>query len=80
MGETVSVADAKRSFSELVRRASRGERILVTIHGRPIAQIVPPDPPTADEREAAIERILELRKGNRLGGLSWKEMVNEGRP
>jgi hypothetical protein len=28
---------------------------------------------------AAIERILELRKGNKLGGLPIKDLIHEGR-
>ena len=38
--------------------------------------------PEAFNREAAaraVERIRELRKGNNLGGLSIKDLVNEGR-
>ncbi len=28
---------------------------------------------------SAVERILELRKGNRLDGLRTKDLINEGR-
>jgi hypothetical protein len=35
---------------------------------------------SSEERKAAIERIKELRKGNTLGGLSIKELRDEGRP
>jgi prevent-host-death family protein len=38
---TVSIAEAKREFSELCARASYGhEKIVVTKHGRPIAAII----------------------------------------
>lgn len=50
----IAVAEAKARFSELLDRASRGERFLVLRHGRPAAALVPaaavteaePAPPT----------------------------------
>lgn len=39
--ETVSVYEAKADFSQLLRRAEDGECIIVSRHGRPIAQIGP---------------------------------------
>ena len=79
MSESVSVAEAKRHFSELLRRVGDGEEFVVTSHGRPVAQIGPPRVPGAARRRAAIERILELRKGNRLDGLTIREMIDEDR-
>jgi prevent-host-death family protein len=35
-----TTAEAKARFSELIRRAEEGERILVTRHGKPVAEIV----------------------------------------
>ncbi len=37
----IAVAEAKAHFSELLDRASRGERFLVLRHGRPTAALVP---------------------------------------
>ena len=34
---------------------------------------------SSEEIAGAVDRILELRKGNRLDGLSIKDLVNEGR-
>lgn len=42
---SIAVAEAKARFSELVHRASRGERFLVLRHGRPAAALVPVPPP-----------------------------------
>lgn len=41
MTEEVSVADAKRRFSELIERVGRGERFLVTRRGKPVLALVP---------------------------------------
>ena len=41
MTEVVSVADAKRRFSELIERVGRGERFVVTRRGKPVLALVP---------------------------------------
>jgi prevent-host-death family protein len=50
----VSAADANRSFSKLLRLAEQGERIRITSHGRPVAELRPlePDP----EERARFDR------------------------
>lgn len=40
----LSVADAKRRFSELIDRVSRGETFVVTRHGRPVLKLSTPLP------------------------------------
>ena len=41
MAEELGVADAKRRFSELIDRVQRGERFVVSRHGRPAVALVP---------------------------------------
>lgn len=41
---SVSTAEAKRRFSELVDRVGEGERFLVSRRGRPAVALVPPTP------------------------------------
>jgi prevent-host-death family protein len=41
----MSTAEAKNRLSELIRRAEKhGETIVITRHGKPVAQIVPAPP------------------------------------
>ena len=35
----VSIAEAKARFAQLVARAEAGERIVITRHGKPVAQV-----------------------------------------
>ena len=61
MDETVSAAEANRSFSRLLRGVREGRTYLVTAHGRPLARIIPAD--SGDEqivrtRRAALEALL----------------------
>ena len=46
----VGVRELRASLSEMLRRASGGERIRVTVHGRPVADIVAPGGAADDER------------------------------
>ncbi len=37
----ITMTEAKRQLTELVRRAEAGEEIIVTLHGQAVAQLVP---------------------------------------
>jgi prevent-host-death family protein len=57
----VSIYEAKARFSELVRRVrERGERITITYHGEPVAEIRPIEEPGAAGWAARL-RELEQR-------------------
>ncbi len=75
---TVGSFEAGAHLPELLERVSRGERITITRDGRPVAVLVPPADEKADVK-ATVEKLLEFGKGRSLGGLSIREMVEEGR-
>lgn len=60
--KTVQSAAAKARFSELLDDVERGETIVITRHGKPIAHIGPPPTRQREDVEAAIAGIKELRK------------------
>jgi prevent-host-death family protein len=79
MGEIGAFA-AKTHLAELLARVERGEEFVITRHGRPVARLVPVQRrPDLAERERLIEEIKALRRGQALGGLSWRELRDEGR-
>lgn len=50
--ETVSATEANRNFSEVLRRVRGGHTVTVTLHGDPVADIVPrKDSRSAEERQ-----------------------------
>jgi prevent-host-death family protein len=60
--ETISAAEANRSFSRLLRGVQEGRSYVVTAHGRPIARLVPAAQGAVEERlvrEAAWRALLE---------------------
>jgi prevent-host-death family protein len=78
--ESIGAFEAKTHLAALLERASRGETIVITRHGKPVARLVPPnDEPPRMTVEEAVEGLLEFRRTHTLGGLSIKELINEGR-
>jgi prevent-host-death family protein len=70
---------AKAQFSALLERVARGEEVVITKHGRPVARLVPARTHDRERVAEAIRRIKELSVGSRLDGLSIRELRDEGR-
>jgi prevent-host-death family protein len=73
------VLEAKTQLSELLDRAANGEEIVITKHGKPVARLVGAVPFDRARAQAAYDKLIELRQGSTLGGLSWKALRDEGR-
>jgi prevent-host-death family protein len=60
--ETVSAAEANRSFSRLLRGVREGRSYVVTAHGRRIARLTPlsDDAPDNRVRQAAKRELLRV--------------------
>ena len=71
--------EAKTHLPRLLDEVAKGERITITKHGRPVAILVPPGIAGRPDADAALARIRKLRTGIRLGGLSIRQLIDEGR-
>lgn len=70
----IQSSDVKARLPEYLDAVERGETIVVTRHGKPVAHLVPA-PAAQDERvRQAIEEIFALRKKRRKG-MSVKEIL-----
>ena len=80
MGSSVGSDEAKTHLPRLLERVARGERITITKHGTPVAMLVPATTagPQPDVR-AAVDAMKRFRKGRSLGGLTIRELIEEGR-
>jgi prevent-host-death family protein len=71
---------AKAQFAELLDQVERGETIVITRHGKPIARLVPDEEARRARVAEAIEGIKELQKTGPRATMdeiiAWK---NEGR-
>jgi prevent-host-death family protein len=56
----------------------RGVTITITRHGRPVARLIPIVASSRVERRRAIAELKELRAGQTLGGLSVRELIDQG--
>ena len=77
---TVGSYEAKTHLPQLLERVARGEKILITRHGRALAMLVPATGKKKQDVRAALQTMRELRKGVTLGpGLSIRQLIEEGR-
>jgi prevent-host-death family protein len=78
----IGAYDAKTQLPKLLDRVSRGERFLVTKHGRAVAQLVPVEEHAALDVKEIIRQMQEWqdREGPTLGpGLTFRKLREEGR-
>lgn len=76
---TVGSYQAKTHLPKLLEKVAKGERIIITKHGLPVAELVPSSGRGATDVKTVIKELKRLRKKIRLGGLSLREMIEEGR-
>lgn len=76
----IGAFEAKSKLGQLLDRVQAGEEIVITRRGRPVARLVPPSPAFNRERaRAAAAEIRAMSKGVTLGGISIRELIDEGR-
>lgn len=80
----IGAFEAKNTFGTLLDRVQRGEEILITRHGQPVARLVPNVCPIdQDQTRSALGRIRDRARHARLGGFDWdslKESRDRDRP
>jgi prevent-host-death family protein len=78
--ETVGAYEAKTHLPQLLDRVARGEEILITRNGRPVARLVPEPADEITDIRSVIAEIREFRKGRKLGDdITIRELIEEGR-
>jgi prevent-host-death family protein len=83
---TVTATEARERMSLLLDFVEKGEEVVITRRGVPAARLLPASPQVAAGNlpgiEAALrvlEEINEMSKGVTLGGISIRELIDEGR-
>jgi len=78
---TVGSFEAKTHLAALLDRVAAGEEIAISRRGKVVARLVPDAAREKKKMSAAevVAALKENRKGTSLGGLSWKELRDEGR-
>lgn len=76
--EPVSAYDAKTHLPRLLERAARGERFVITRHGKPVAQLVPFEAGDAASVLGAIERVAAIRARLARQGVTLSSVLESG--
>jgi prevent-host-death family protein len=74
----IGVYEAKTHLASLLTRVERGERFVITRHGKPIAQLVPAE---ARDAEAVRKSLVRLRSGREAlarRGVRLEDLLGEG--
>jgi prevent-host-death family protein len=85
--KTMSFYEARTHFSDLLNEVAKGKKILITRRGKPAALLSPPPAEAKTPAEAKkdvrqiVKEMLEYRDrhGPTLGGISVRELIEEGR-
>ena len=76
---TVGAFEAKTHLSTLLDRVGKGEEVIITKHGKPVARLVSAARVDRARVNNAFEKLKLLRKRTTLGGLSWQQLRDTGR-
>jgi prevent-host-death family protein len=63
---THGVADARKKLSALIDRALKGETVVITRRGRPVAQLTRISPPLKPATSGAADWLIHRRVGSRM--------------
>lgn len=72
----VGAYEAKTHFSEILERVARGERIVVTRHGKRVAYLTPAG--AARSPAEVVDEVRKFREDKTFGG-DLRSAVEEGR-
>lgn len=71
--------EAKTQLSRLLELALRGERIIITRRGIPVAQLTAVDGRNVQDTHKAIEELKAIRGRSKPGSESIRSLIEEGR-
>jgi prevent-host-death family protein len=77
--KTVGAFEAKTHLSTLLEQVAQGEEITITRHGKAVARLIPAGEINRERIEDTVARLKSFRRGRRLGKLSAKALIGEGR-
>jgi len=59
----VSIAEAKNRLPKLIRAVENGEQVVITRHGKPVAQLGPPPPTRRQVRFDTMRGRIHMKPG-----------------
>jgi prevent-host-death family protein len=74
----VSVSEAKTHLPKLLEYVEKGERFIITKHGRPVAELVPATRHDAEIVRKAIQDLRIFRQALDKRGIRLRDLLQEG--
>lgn len=74
----IGAYDAKTNLPQLLDRVQKGERFVITKHGRPVAELVPVATRDAAQIREALARIRAVRARLKRRGVHLKALLRKG--
>jgi prevent-host-death family protein len=77
---TATLRETKAKLSQLVRLASQGEEVVITVHGKQMAKLVGlPKQPNKFDKKKWLAELAELRRRTGTGrvGMTAQEIQDE---
>jgi prevent-host-death family protein len=72
-----SVAEAKNRLPTLIDKALEGEEVVITRHGKPVAELRPHTPRSAKSSREMLKRLWERTKARKGVGMTSVELLNQ---
>ena len=79
MSMEVGAFEAKTQLSRLLDLVRKGEKVVITKHGVPVAQLVPPDSRIRTDASTVIKELIGIRKRTKAGKDTIRSLIAEGR-
>lgn len=73
---TYSVADAKNGLPGLIDRAQQGEEVIITRHGKAVAELRPVTSTGVKAQAASYAWLRDRRQARKGSGLTSVELLN----
>lgn len=75
----IAIANAKAQFADLIRKAEAGEPVVITRHGRPVAELRATTPSGPKQLIGAMEGMFEIPDDINWGDAEVEELFNASR-
>ena len=79
MSRIIGSYEAKTHLPRLLDEVAAGETITITKHGVPVALLVPPAATGTSSVRDAVAGLRAFRSRHALGGVTIRELIDEGR-
>ncbi|MGH8397047.1 MAG: type II toxin-antitoxin system Phd/YefM family antitoxin [Gammaproteobacteria bacterium] len=74
----IGAYEAKTHLPRLLKRVEKGERFIITRHGKAIAELTPVHAHNPAHVLQALDSLREFRKTHSLGGLKIRDLIHAG--